>query len=324
RLNWGQLTALLARVPDLATLRDLHATTQLADDRFPTLYAGILLSGDAPALTRYLLERGDDGWRVLDLALDYGRGALTTMAAFNQPLYDPPAFFEALPLEPTQEALRGFTESRPNLALSLKALALIVAGYFLALALESLVRSFLRPRPIPRGPAVHAFHLVSGCGLAALVWILSEPRLLHFEPNEGGTLRLNLASLVPTAEATDSAMLDQVTLLVLVLFLVLQLVVFVFCLLKIKEIRAQQVTAPVKLKLLDNEENLFDLGLYVGLGGTVSALLLVVLEMVDASLMAAYASTLFGILFVAILKVIVLRPYRRQLIIEANQPTLTA
>ena len=34
--------------------------------------------------------------------------------------------------------------------------------------------------------------------------------------------------------------------------------------------------------------------------------------------MAAYASTLFGILFVALLKVINLGPYRRYLIIEAN------
>ena len=67
---------------------------------------------------------------------------------------------------------------------------------------------------------------------------------------------------------------------------------------------------------MDNEENLFDLGLYVGLGGTVLSLILVVLNIVDASLMAAYASTLFGIIFVAILKVGFVRPSRRKLILE--------
>jgi hypothetical protein len=326
RLDWSQLTALLRTVPDASTLNGLNAATQLAGERFPELYAGALLSGDTPALTRYLGERGEDGWRVLGLALEMGQGALTRMTDFNQPLYDPPDFIRALPLFSGQAVLRGFTERQPRLALLGKTLALVLSGYLLALALESLVRSFLRPHPHPRGPAVHAFHLVSGLGLAALVWILSEPKLLEFAPNEGGTLRIQLANLTPKLSAespADSAMFDQVTLLVLLLFLVLQGIVFLFSLIKIKEIRAQPVAAAIKLRLLDNEENLFDLGLYVGLGGTVSALLLVVLEWVDASLMAAYASTLFGIIFVAILKIMVLRPYRRRLILEATATGLS-
>ena len=87
---------------------------------------------------------------------------------------------------------------------------------------------------------------------------------------------------------------------------------------KLKEIAKQNLSADLKLKLLENEENLFDFGLYVGLGGTVLSLILVAVGIVEASLMAAYASTLFGILFVAILKVLNLRPYRRHLIIEAG------
>ncbi|MDP4878486.1 MAG: hypothetical protein NWR36_01245, partial [Opitutales bacterium] len=47
-------------------------------------------------------------------------------------------------------------------------------------------------------------------------------------------------------------------------------------------------------------------------------LILVAVGIVEASLMAAYASTLFGILFTAVLKVMHLRPYRRTLIIEAS------
>ena len=63
------------------------------------------------------------------------------------------------------------------------------------------------------------------------------------------------------------------------------------------------------MRLLENEDQLFDFGLYVGLGGTVLSLILVAVGIVEASLMAAYASTLFGIIFVALLKVLHLRPY---------------
>ena len=57
-----------------------------------------------------------------------------------------------------------------------------------------------------------------------------------------------------------------------------------------------------KINLLDNEENLFDLGLYVGLGGTVLSLILLLVLDVNDALIGAYTSTLFGILFVAALR----------------------
>jgi hypothetical protein len=61
---------------------------------------------------------------------------------------------------------------------------------------------------------------------------------------------------------------------------------------------------------------LFDLGLYVVLGGTVMSLvLLLILDVKQDALIGAYASTLFGIIFVAILKIFHVRPYRNQLLI---------
>jgi hypothetical protein len=39
--------------------------------------------------------------------------------------------------------------------------------------------------------------------------------------------------------------------------------------------------------------------------------------------MASYSSTLFGILFCFVLKVLHVRPYRQQLILQANQKNLT-
>ena len=83
------------------------------------------------------------------------------------------------------------------------------------------------------------------------------------------------------------------------------------------QVKNEEMKPGLKLNLLDNEENLFDLGLYVGLGGTVlSLILLLVLGTKNDALIGAYTSTLFGILFVAALKIFVVRPYRNHLLVK--------
>jgi len=88
---------------------------------------------------------------------------------------------------------------------------------------------------------------------------------------------------------------------------------------KLAEIRRQHVPARMKLKLLDNEDHLFDAGLYLGFLGTIISLILVSLGVFkQPSLMAAYSSTCFGILFVVMFKILNLRPARRQLLLKAE------
>ena len=101
-------------------------------------------------------------------------------------------------------------------------------------------------------------------------------------------------------------------------FFLVQLIIFWTCTSRISEVKNEEGLKPsLKLALLDNEENLFDLGLYVGLGGTVlSLILLLVLDVKQDALIGAYTSTLFGILFVAALKIFVVRPYRNHLLIK--------
>ena len=48
-------------------------------------------------------------------------------------------------------------------------------------------------------------------------------------------------------------------------------------LVKIREVARQPLPPLVKLRLMENEDNLFDLGLYVGIAGTATALVLQVL-----------------------------------------------
>ena len=80
----------------------------------------------------------------------------------------------------------------------------------------------------------------------------------------------------------------------------------------------------MKLRLLENEEHLFDAGLYLGFAGTIISLILVSLGMIKPSLMAAYSSTSFGIIFVSIFKIFHLRPFRRKLLLESEMEPVRA
>ncbi len=73
----------------------------------------------------------------------------------------------------------------------------------------------------------------------------------------------------------------------------------------------------MRLRLLENDEYLYDLGLYIGLGGTVLSLIFLIMGQNQQGMMAAYTSTLFGILEVALFKVLILRPYRHKLIVQS-------
>ena len=112
--------------------------------------------------------------------------------------------------------------------------------------------------------------------------------------------------------------MNQLSLLTLLLFFVLQGLLYTACLVKLAEIRRQNLPSRIKLKLLENEDHLFDAGLYLGFAGTIISLILVSLGVIQPSLMAAYSSTSFGIIFVSVFKIFHLRPARRTLLLEAE------
>jgi len=112
--------------------------------------------------------------------------------------------------------------------------------------------------------------------------------------------------------------MNPTILLTLLAFFVLQLLIYISCLVKLAEIRRQPVLPRVKLKLLENEDHLFDAGLYLGFVGTIVSLIIASVGLVKFSLMAAYSSTSFGIIFVVIFKIFHLRPTRRRLLLETE------
>ncbi|MCC5833585.1 MAG: hypothetical protein JJU20_02525 [Opitutales bacterium] len=327
RANWSQLESWMSVLSTSRDLMRLSRFVQQDDSYYPMLFAALSIAEDPSQLLDYIERHGDNAFGGIKVALPLGAGAISTILRFEQPLYQRPDFWSVVPEEwfAAERNFKGFAEQYPYLSLAARLGAFTLAGF-------AILTAFI-PRPRKRlandvrgRRLLRLDHAIGGVVLALLCWMLLEPNLLRFEPNRDGSLQLNLASVQPFAadedavnQTQDDSLMDQVTILILVMFFVIQLMVFVYGMLKMHEIRRQPIEAKVRLRLLDNEENLFDLGLYVGLFGTVFALILVVLNIVEASLMAAYASTLFGIIFVAFLKVGFLRPLRQRLILESEE-----
>ena len=323
RLNWVQLAELTGEFSDLDELRMAAILARENSDKLPLIFSAIVLAEEPGAVFDYLARFQEEGWGDLSFALGAGQGALELLLQNDKPLYNPPAFVRVLDRYTAwvrQPPLLSFTHRHPQAAIVLKILVLLAAGYAWALFLSGILQLMLKRPALSRmHPLFIARNGIVALFLATTLWVLIEPTLFASGPEPKGQLRLifNIASELDSLKShnLETAMLDQITILIILLFFLLQLIVYLFCLIKISEIRKQDATEDLKLKLLENEDNLFDLGLYVGLGGTVASLILLAMDVVQASLIAAYSSTLFGIIFVAVLKVVHVRPYRRSIIV---------
>ena len=156
---------------------------------------------------------------------------------------------------------------------------------------------------------------------AVLLLVVTEPFLLQAAPLSEFQLRrpvIVIASALATSAPQLPTTMETTNLVSIAVFAVLQVAVYLLCLMKIREVAQQNVPPLVKLRLMENEENLFDLGLYVGIGGTAAAMVLITLGFAKANLLAAFSSNLFGITCVALVKIRHVRPYKRQLILEGQ------
>ncbi len=330
QLDHRSLADLAADAKSLADWGQMATLVRAQPDRINKLYTALYYKGAPEPVFNYLASYSETGNTDLDTALKNGSAAVNLLLEESLPIYHPAGLASAAlkKLQPYRpESLVELSLENRQTAIALKAALLVLAGFAFALAMGSAWRASLREvEPVSwANPSVVARNFFISLVVALTLWTLFEPEILKSKNNEPITdtaprIEFVVADTLQSLKTPVKAMqeLNQVTLLVLALFFIVQLVIYCFCLIKLKEIAKQKLSAELKLKLLENEENLFDFGLYVGLGGTVLSLILVAVGIVEASLMAAYASTLFGILFVAMLKVLNLRPYRRHLIIEAG------
>jgi len=215
----------------------------------------------------------------------------------------------------------------PWFALTVKWFFYMTGGFLLAVALH-----LARPRAaeIERPLQVRGVHLARellfALGFLLVVLLLSEPFLAQESQGTEFPFRLRLpqvgAAVTSTTPGGKPKLMDTRSIFTLLLFFVLQALLYCACLVKLAEIRRQRVPARMQLKLLENEENLFDGGLYLGFAGTIICLMLIMLKVIhQQSLMAAYSSTSFGVIFVSVFKIFNLRPVRRQLLMQAEAQT---
>jgi len=210
----------------------------------------------------------------------------------------------------------------PRATLVVKYLGFLLGAFCLFRGLQG---KFIEPRLGHESP-MRVQSAILAILTAGLMILATEPFLLKAAPPSEFRLKLlipilaNTSDVKPPTTPSSAPTMDIKIIASIAFFAALQICMYLFCLRKIREVSLQPITPLVKLRLMENEENLFDGGLYIGIGGTATALVLQVLGLVPANLLAAYSSNLFGITCVALVKIRHVRPYKRQLILESQVP----
>jgi hypothetical protein len=323
RMNWNQLSAFVGQIDDPRTLHLLSDSARRSGNRLPVLFAAVQLSGEPAAVADYLGKFSQTALADLGSALGAGAGGVQELLHGGKRLYAPARILAAAnaPLAMAQY----YSLAAPRAALAVKWALYLCAGFFLAMTLH-----FARPAvsSLERPLQVRGFHLfreiLFAPGFLLVVLLLSEPFLAQENQKADFTLRLRLPTAGGTALAgkpgDGSKFMNEQVMLTMLLFFVLQALLYIMCLVKLAEIRRQRVPARTRLKLLENEDHLFDAGLYLGFLGTIVSFILVSLGVFkQPSLMAAYSSTSFGIIFVSAFKILHLRPSRRRLLMESEK-----
>lgn len=313
RFDWAQLAELMRRTDSVRTLSEYAHLARVAPDHLPLIYAAALFSDSADRVAGYLIEYGKAGMEDLRTALTHGQGAVKQLLLRRVPIN-----------RSASPTLGGFAElalTHPQLFLALKYLAVIVGVW---IALRGLDRWVVGPA----GAGSSTFSLGSAKSgalsilFAAIVLAVTEPFLIQAAPASEFQVRrpvLVLANIFPASDSQSTSFtMETSNVISIALFAALQVGVYLLCLAKIREIARRNVSPAVKLQLLKNDENLFDLGLYVGIGGTAAAMVLITLGLTNANLIAAFSSNLFGITCVALVKIVHVRTFQNQLTLEAD------
>ncbi len=313
RLDWAQVGELLRRTESTRTVAEYAQLARAASNEFPLIYTAALFTESADGVASYLLQYGKAGAADLRVALGDGQGAVRLLLSRQVPVNHHASM--AAPAA-------GLALMHPRALLLAKWLLWFAAAFLVLIGLD---RWMVSPEGVAEteraAPQLRAGLLA--VFLAGLFIVATEPYLLKAAPSADYRPRLHLAMLVtaglpsPSANATHhTSAMKTSTYVTIGVFALLQVIVYFICLQKINQIARQNVPPLLKLRLMENEENLFDSGLYVGMMGTAAALVLQVLGAVDANLLAAYSSNLFGLLCVALMKIRHVRLFRRRLILE--------
>ena len=302
---------------------------------FPLTYTAVIWAANQPGtavdpvaakrVVAYLMKHGMRGDEYLREAMKHGYGSLEFMVQRGEPI---------------SQRRGAVMETLATFSLRSKTLATIIRYTLMILGVLLLVRcwNMLAPVVLSSKRAV-PYHRWSRHAVAAsimfLIMMASEPAIF----STAQASEYEVAVKIPIAEDTavdDSganqnlnqpkAMIaawensDIVKNVVMTLiFLAIQIAVYFACIRKIREIEEDDVATPRdKITLLENEDNLFDMGLYIGIAGTALGLALIMVDFFDKPV-AAYASNVFGILCVAVVKIWHVRTVKQKLLIQCRE-----
>ncbi|HLS28742.1 MAG TPA: hypothetical protein VK041_08845 [Opitutales bacterium] len=320
QLQWQPLAELASFFEDREVLRRTAHLLQVLEEDGPVFVAAALWVGDVDEISAYLVENGRRGLDDLKLAMEEGKGAVELLLDRGEPVATT-SWREKYPGMPI--VLADLNAKSPVFGAVLKIGSVVFGLSVLFFAFVLIFR--VGGKKESGQPLVISFSqsFLVAVAVAFVFLFFAEPLL--FESDGISEFRFRFPNSVVNADVdstTDegvSMKIDQVTALSVLAFFIIQATLYLISWVKIREIRHQEIASHLKLRLLENEDHLFDSGLYVGLAGTVGAFILLAFGVIDVGLMAAYTSTLFGIVFVAGLKIFHLRPYRRFLILESQR-----
>ena len=110
----------------------------------------------------------------------------------------------------------------------------------------------------------------------------------------------------------------KISMLIFSVITVLQFLAFGFGIGAVSRIRTSGDSPSLKLKRLDSSDIIFDVPLYVGLFGTVSAFLVMTFSP-QSSRLIAYSSTLIGIIFSLLLRLTMQFPLKNRLLADEEK-----
>jgi hypothetical protein len=319
RLDWVSLTVLMESIDDIPTLRDLAEEMRSREGSVDNIFSAVALTGSASGAAKYLTQFPETGLPDINFALGKGRGAVELLLKEQQRVYYAGLRKRVVGYDP----FGAFFYAIVPTAVASQVAALFLKYLFLGIGALCLARGigFLTATLGHRFGMRFAADLVFAGAIVFVTAIATEP-FVRFANQNHLPLRLQLPLLASAETAAKiqnitRPYMNQLSLTSLVVFFVAQALIYVWCLTKLAEIRRQPFAPRMKLKLLENEDHLFDAGLYVGFVGSVISLILMSIGVGHISMMA-YASTSFGIIFVSVLKIFHVRPMRRRLILESE------
>ena len=283
-------------------------------------YAAAIMAFDVRSCVDYLTGADIRRWGNLSYALEHGKGAVDFLLKSNKPIYENSKVSQYIDsyCAPIKILLAPLCVECPISALVIKSILMLLGFSMMSAGVLRLMR-------FRRSTIFFTLRsMLVGAVLAVIYWSMMEPEAFLVKIQNSTSTEIRIAfdkiksNMIGDKDMLFSIDTDSATLAAIALFFVMQLIVYIACLVRINVIKRTRASATLKLKLLENEDNLFDLGLYIGLSGTVASLILLTFGVITASLMAGYTSTLFGILFTAVVKIVHLRKFKRKLLIESS------